>query len=244
MRGPDEATGPGPWRLVHVVRGRISGGRLRWIAAGLPALALLSFAIVWTTPMFEVERVEVTGTSVLDPAEVAALADSAVGRSVLGADLEGIAEAVAELAPVASVDVARSWPDALRVAVTEREPYMAVPNTEETFLMVDSEGVVFDETASAPESIWRVELADPGPDDLATIETLAVLESLPPGIADEVGHVESPSPAGITLFLDDGRTLRWGDGSEPEQKAEVADRLLASGYEHVDVSAPDAPTVS
>lgn len=255
MRGPENTSEPGPWRLVHVVRRKLQprrslqavnvfSRRLRWISIGVLAVLALAFVIVWTTPLFEVKRIEVSGTSVLTPEEVAALGQGEVGDSVLGADLDAIAKAVAKLAPVKSVDVTRAWPDALSVAVTEREPYMAVPVDDETFLMVDSEGVVFDETSSAPGSIWRVELAEPGPDDLATIETLIVLQALPPDLADEVEHVESPSPAGVTLYLEDGRTLRWGDGSESEQKAEVADRLLAGGYEHVDVSAPDAPTVS
>ncbi|MCC3762072.1 FtsQ-type POTRA domain-containing protein [Glycomyces sp. TRM65418] len=244
MRGAESTSEAGPWRLVHVVRRRMPNRRLRLLGAAVLAFLVLAFVIVWTTPLFEVKRIEVTGTSVLDPAEVAALGEEAVGRSVLGADLDAIANAVAALAPVKSVDVARDWPDAVSVAVTERDPYMAVPSGDETFLMVDSEGVVFDETADPPGSIWRVELEEPGPDDLATIETLAVLQSLPSDLANEVEHVESPSPAGVTLHLEGGRTLRWGDGSESEQKAEVADRLLASGYEHVDVSAPDAPTVS
>ncbi|MDA1365165.1 cell division protein FtsQ/DivIB [Glycomyces algeriensis] len=226
------------------MRRKLPNRRLRWIATGVLGVLALAFVIVWTTPLFAVERIEVTGTSVLTPDEVAALGRDAVGGSVLGADLDAIANAVAALAPVKSVEVTRAWPDAVSVAVTEREAYMAVPVDEETFLMVDSEGVVFDETASAPGSIWRVELADPGPDDLATIETLIVLQALPRALADEVEHVASPSPASVTLYLEDGRTLRWGDGSESEQKAEVADRLLAGGYEHVDVSAPDAPTVS
>jgi cell division protein FtsQ len=244
MRGPDNTTEPGPWRLVHVVRRKLPNRRLRWIAIGVLAVLTAAFVIVWTTPLFEVKRIEVTGTAVLTPDEVAALGQDAVGGPVLGADLDAIATAVAALAPVKSVDVTRAWPDAVSVAVTEREPYMAVPVGDETFLMVDSEGVVFDETDTAPGSIWRVELADPGPDDLATVETLTVLQALPADLADEVEHVESPSPAGVTLYLEDGRTLRWGDGSQSEQKAEVADRLLAGGYEHVDVSAPDAPTVS
>jgi cell division protein FtsQ len=244
MRGPENTSEPGPWRLVHVVRRKLPNRRLRWISISVLAVLLLAFVIVWTTPLFEVKRIEVSGTSVLTPDEVAALGQDAVGGSVLGADLDAIATAVAALAPVKSVDVTRAWPDAVSVAVTEREPYMAVPVGDETFLMVDSEGVVFDETATAPGSIWRVELADPGPDDLATVETLIVLQALPADLADEVEHVESPSPASVTLYLEDGRTLRWGDGSQSEQKAEVADRLLAGGYEHVDVSAPDAPTVS
>lgn len=255
MRGADSTSEPGPWRLVHVMRRKlhprrslqavnVHSRRLRWIAISVLAVAALAFVIVWTTPLFEVKRIEVTGTSVLTPEEVAALGQDSLGGSVLGADLDAIANAVAELPAVASVEVTRAWPDAVSVAVTEREPYMAVPVDEETFLMVDSEGVVFDRSTTAPGSIWRVELAAPGPDDLATIETLIVLQSLPPDLADEVEHVAAPSPASVTLYLEDGRTLRWGDGSESEQKAEVADRLLAGGYEHVDVSAPDAPTVS
>ncbi len=244
MRGSEYPTEPGPWRLVHVVRRGLPNKRLRLAVVSVLALLLVAFAVLWTVPWFEVQRIEVAGTTVLDPAQVEALGQGALGDPLLGADIDALAASVAELAPVESVDVSRSWPDALRVDVTERKPYMAVPTGEETFLMVDSTGVPFDESDSAPGSIWIVELDDPSPDDLATIETLAVLEAVPPSLADEVEHVESPSPAGVTLFLEGGRTVTWGDGSEGEQKAEVADRLLAVGYEHVDVSAPDAPTVS
>ncbi|GAA1669701.1 hypothetical protein GCM10009830_14380 [Glycomyces endophyticus] len=244
MRGSDNPTGPGSWRLVHVVRRGLPDKRLRFAVVGVLALVLVAFAVLWAAPWFEVKRIEVEGTAVLEPAEVEALGQASLGDPLLGADLDALASAVAALAPVASVEVTRSWPDALRVAVTERKPYMAVPTGEETFLMVDSEGVAFDESDSPSGTQWTVELDDPSPDDLATVETLAVLESIPPSLADEVEHVESPSPAGVTLFLEGGRTVTWGDGSEGEQKAEVADRLLAVGYEHVDVSAPDAPTVS
>ncbi|THV39521.1 cell division protein FtsQ/DivIB [Glycomyces buryatensis] len=244
MRGPDKETESGPWRLVHVVRRRLPNKRLRLIVAIAAALALTAFVIVWATPPFAVKDLQVTGTSVLDPKEVAEVASEARGQSILRADLDEIAAAVAELPPVKSVEVSRSWPSAVLIEVNEREPFLAVPQDDETFLMIDSEGVVFDEAEEITGPIWNVELAEPGPSDLATIETIKVLQDLPSSLADKVQRVESPSPAGVTLYLEDGRTLQWGDASENDQKARVADRLLASGYEHVDVSAPDAPTVS
>ncbi|GAB3661253.1 cell division protein FtsQ/DivIB [Glycomyces tarimensis] len=244
MRGRREESEQSPWRLVHVVRRRMPNRRLRlWIAA-VVALGAVFLGIVWGTPLFAVDDVRVSGTSVLDPAEVSAAADDYVDRSILRADLDAIATEVASLPAVKSVAVSRAWPTAIRIEVTEREPYLAVPAGEETFLMVDSEGVVFDEVAEIPETIWNVELSAPGPGDLATIETLKVLQALPSDLADMVERVETPSPAGVTLYLEDGRTLRWGDGSENEEKSLVATRLLESGYEHVDVSAPDAPSVS
>lgn len=208
------------------------------------AVAVLAFVLLWATPLFAVKDVRVSGTSVLDPAEVASAADDYLDRSILRADLDAIAAEVASLPPVKSVEVSRSWPTAIRIEVTERDPYLAVPSGGETFLMVDSEGVVFDEVAEIPESTWNVELDSPGPEDLATAETIAVLQALPSDLADEVEHVETPSPAAVTLYLEDGRTLTWGDGSKNDEKALVAVRLLESGYEHVDVSAPDAPSVS
>ncbi len=214
-----------------------------WLAAAL-ALTVLAFGIVWATPLFAVKEIEVTGTEVLDPAEVAEAAEDSLDRSILRADLDDIAGEVASLPAVKAVDVTRSWPSAILIAVTERDPYMAVPIDDETFLMVDSEGVVFDEVADIPDSIWIVELGDPGPGDLATLETIEVLQALPPDLSDEVERVESPSPASVTLYLEGGRTVTWGDGSENDKKTRVATRLLESGYRHVDVSAPDAPTVS
>lgn len=217
--------------------------RRLWIAA-VVVVAAIAFVIAWATPLLAVNDVRVSGTSVLDPAEVASAADDYLEQSILRADLDAIAAEVASLPPVKSVDVSRSWPTTIRIEVTERDPYLAVPSGGETFLMVDSEGVVFDEVAEIPESIWNVELEAPGPDDLATTETIAVLQALPSDLVDEVERVESPSPASVTLYLEDGRTLRWGDGTENDKKARIALRLLASGYEHVDVSAPDAPSVS
>jgi cell division protein FtsQ len=233
-----------PWRLVHLVRRRVPGRRLWPWGLAVAAVAVIAFVLVWATPMFAVKEVRVSGTSVLDPAEVAAAADEYLDRSILRADLDAIAAEVASSPPVKSVDVSRSWPTAILIEVTEREPYLAVPSGEETFLMVDSEGVVFDEVDEIPESIWNVELDAPGPGDLATVETIAVLRSLPSSLAEEVERVETPSPAGVSLHLEDGRTVEWGDGSDNDEKARVALRLLESGYEHVDVSAPDAPSVS
>ncbi|WP_051325420.1 cell division protein FtsQ/DivIB [Glycomyces tenuis] len=234
----------GPWRLVHLVRRRVPGRRLWPWGLAVVAVVSLAFGTVWATPLFAVKEVRVSGTSVLDPAEVASAADDYLDQSILRADLDAIAAEVASSPPVKSVDVSRSWPTAILIEVTEREPYLAVPSGEETFLMIDSEGVVFDEVAEIPESIWNVELDAPGPGDLATTETIAVLRSLPSALADAVERVETPSPAAVTLYLEGGRTLKWGDGSANEEKARVALRLLESGYEHVDVSAPDAPSVS
>ncbi len=226
------------------MRRRLPGRRLRWLLLAVAATLVLAFVLVWTTPLFALKEVRVSGTGVLDPGEVAEAADEYLDRSILRADLEAIADEVASLPAVKSVRVARSWPRSVLIEVTERDPYLAVPSGDETFLMVDSEGVVFDRVGEISESIWKVELAEPGPDDLATLETLAVLQALPSGLADEVERVSTPSPAAVTLQLEGGRTLVWGDGSQNDKKARVADRLLASGYEHVDVSAPDAPTVS
>ncbi|GAB3223402.1 hypothetical protein GCM10027447_11100 [Glycomyces halotolerans] len=244
MRGRREQTDQGPWRLVHVVRRGVPGRRARLWLIGIVAVVATALIVVLTTPPFAVKDVRVTGTSILDPAVVAEAADGSLDRSILLADLDAIASEVASLPEVKSVDVARSWPSGVLIKVTEREPYLAVPTGDETFLMVDSEGVVFDEVAEISETIWNVDLAAPGPDDLATRESIQVLQSLPSDLADEVERVETPSPAAVTLYLEGGRTLVWGDGSRNDEKSRIADRLLASGYEHVDVSAPDAPTVS
>lgn len=244
MRGGREGADAGPWRLVHIVRRRVPSRRLwPWLASAA-AVAALVFGLLWATPLFAVKDVRVFGTEVLDAAEVASAADDYLERSILRADLDVIAAEIASLPPVKSVEVSRSWPTSIHIRVTEREPHLAVSSGGETFLMVDSTGVVFDEVTEIPASIWNVELAAPGPDDLATGETLAVLQALPSDLADMVERVEALSPASVTLYLEDGRTLQWGDGADNDEKIRVALRLLESGYEHVDVSAPDAPSVS
>ena len=83
---------------------------------------------------------------------------------------------------------------------------------------------------------------DPGFGDAATESALSVLDSLSPALREQVGEVRASSISDVSLILLDGRTIIWGDQSNPERKSAVALALLSQPGQIIDVSSPDLPT--
>jgi cell division protein FtsQ len=67
--------------------------------------------------------------------------------------------------------------------------------------------------------------------------------ALPSDLRDLLLRVEAPSESGVELVLTDGRRIVWGDATDSQQKARVAESLLAQPGKVIDVSAPGVVTV-
>jgi cell division protein FtsQ len=211
----------------------------------LLALALLALgALVWLvgfTSVLGVRTVEVTGASIAGTEQVRAVAAVVDGTPLARVDTDAVAERVRSLPSVASVDVGRSWPSTLTIAVTERVP-VAVVAAGDAFLVVDAAGVVFHQVAQRPAEVVELMVASPGPDDPATRAALRVLAALTPELRAQTVSVVAESPNGIHLQLSGGRQVVWGADDQNEQKALVATSLLTVDAKIIDVSAPDVAT--
>jgi cell division protein FtsQ len=207
------------------------------VAAGATAVVLAG-VVVWTTPLLAVTEVRVTGTDLLSPAEVREAARVPVGTPMARIRVAEVAERIAVLAPVASVEVYRSWPRSLVVEVTERTA-VAVVATGGGFGLLDADGVVFHTTPAHPRQLPRVDLARPGPDDPATGAALVVLGALTPELRAQLEVLSVAGPTRIRLELRTGLTVVWGEASDNEQKARVATALLDRGAAVIDVSSPE-----
>ena len=225
---------------VHRRRRRVAA------VAVLVLLGLLGLGVrqvVWGSGLFAVEGVRVTGLSVVPEVDVLAAAALTPGGPLAAVDTAGIASRVAAVPGVAAVEVGRSWPGTVTVAVTERVP-VAVTDTPEGPLPVDARGVVY--RAAVPPGLPRLLFRTAGPDDPATAAALAVLAVLPDAVrgqvltADVTGGGSVPQ---VALGLTDDRQVRFGTVERAAEKASVLVVLLTQEGRVYDVSSPDLPTV-
>ncbi len=222
--------------------------RRRWhlwrsVLAGLVVVGLAAGAVwaVWFSSWLTVSRVEVRGVEVLSAAEVVEAAEVPMGGPLATADLEAARLRVGSLALVRSVEVTRSWPDAVSVEVVERSP-VAVVAVGEELRGLDEEGTVLAPVPAGAPPLPRVETSRAVTSD-ALAEAAGVVASLPDDLAGAVDHVEVDTVDQITLELRAGGVVRWGSAEQSAQKAAVLAALLrrpaAAEY---DVSVPGLPT--
>lgn len=206
----------------------------------LVALVVTTIWLVFFSAVLSVDKVEVEGNRLLGPDRVRAVAEVPMGEQLALVDLEAISRRVAALAEVADVDVTRSWPDGVRIDVTERTA-IAVVELGGRLRGLDAEGIVFREFKTAPKGLPRVRpTTSTGSDALA--EAAGVVAVLPGDLAARVDHVEVQTIDQITLVLRDGRQVLWGSAEQSELKARVLPELLAAQQAQVyDVSVPESP---
>ena len=221
-------------------RGRVLQRISSALALLLPLVALgwVLLASTW----LGVDRVEVTGTQRMQPAEVVRAVAVEPGTPLARVDTGAVEDRVAELAPVADVTVRRTWPGTLTVEVTERTPTAGVLADGKVSL-VDASGVVFATERTLPKGLVRLQVNHPGPDDPSTVAALQVHAALPAALKERVRIVRAASPAAVVLLLNDGRQVVWGRPGDTATKAAAALALLSKPGSVYDVSAGDVVVV-
>ena len=216
---------------------------LRYVVALLLVVALVATSVylVFFSTTLQVKRVEVVGNDLLSDARVREIADVPIGDQLALVDLARADARVGALAEVKSVDVTRTWPDVVRIAVVERTA-VAVVELAGRIRGLDAEGIVFREYKSVPKGMPRIRPGSAAGTD-ALQEAATVVSALPKDLATRVDHVEVATVDQITLVLRDQRQVLWGSAEESELKAEVVDKLLAAQEaSFYDVSVPGNPT--
>lgn len=223
----------------------------RWLAWRRVLVALLVVALLVTagwlvffSSVLAVSGVQVTGTRAMSPAVVRRAAEVPLGTPVATVDLDAIGARVERLPAVKSVDVSRSWPDHVRVDVTERTPVAVVQGHGSSSVLrgVDAQGVLFRQYPSRPHGLPMIRMGAKTDTD-ALAEAATVSAALPPRIATQVRYVEVRTVDTISLELRSGRTVRWGSADDSADKARVLDRLLALKASFIDVSVPGQPVI-
>ncbi len=223
------------------------------------------------SPWATVNRVTVSGLDRVPEDQVRLATDTEIGHSLLLAPTADLATQLEKLRLVKSVQVSRSWPGTLKVAVTEREPVAALPSStmaanataktgtaRSTTLMVqlvDDDGVVIETVPAgdAPTALPRIEVALGQAQSVANLRgTLAVLHGLPADLRSRLKAIGTQSPDGIWLKIaaplktSPKRTVlvQWGDSAQGPLKAQVLTALLKRTAKTYDVRAPEMPSTS
>ncbi|MGV9991686.1 cell division protein FtsQ/DivIB [Streptomyces sp. NPDC003374] len=257
-RGERQQESSGP-PLARGLR-RLRRLRLRTIVVLAVVLVLLGAGSVWLlygSRWTRVERVSVSGTRVLTPAQVREAAGVPVGAPLISVDTGAIGARLRRQLPrIDTVDVVRSWPREIGLKVVERTPVM-VEEKGGKFVEVDAKGVRFATVSRAPRGVPVLELSLSRSAAAAASlrrfgegrlvrEAVAVAARLPAAVARDTRLVKVRTYDDISLELNGGRTVVWGSAERGAEKARALTALMkaAPGARHFDVSVPTAPASS
>jgi cell division protein FtsQ len=240
----DTAVQPAVDRPTHR-EPRLRPRRWPWVLALVLVLGLAGAAyyVVRWTSVLGLRQVVVAGASGDLAERVRDAVDLSTGTPLITVDTAAVvAEVKAAVPEVETATAIRKWPDTVVVTVTERTAVAATQANGEWWLL-DRFGLPYLQVDAKPAKLLAVELATPGPQDRATLGAIAVIRSLPAGVAGKVQTVVARSAFKITLKLTDGRTVIWGDDSQVKAKATVLPVILEQPGTVYDISDPTYATV-
>ncbi|SFK86198.1 cell division protein FtsQ [Amycolatopsis sacchari] len=217
--------------------------RRRWVALLTVLTVITVVYLVLFTSLLGVRSVEVEGAKTVPADQVLAAADVPDRKPMMFVDTDAIAARVLKLPGVATVDVSRSWPSTVEIAVTERTP-VGWFSRDGGVHLVDSTGLDYKTVQNKPEKLPELSLLNVAPDDAVTRSVVAVLASLPQPLKDQVTVVRAQTPGGVEFTLANGKVVRWGSADDPDRKMKVLTVLLTREGHTYDVASPDLPTVS
>lgn len=223
---------------------RTHPGRVLLLWAAL--LAVLSAAVVFLfffSAAFVVKEVTVTGARPEVQAEVARLAQIPTGRPLARVSEGRVSERVLADKRVASVKVEKDWPSGVTLAVTEREPAVALRGGGKTWV-ADASGAVFEQVDRPSRRLPLISIVgDPAELAPATVSGLAELWRLrlDPDVIE--GSLSAPKVAedGAVTMTVDNLTLEWGQPTDNTKKWQIVEAVV--GQEAVDPQGPTKVTI-
>ena len=228
---------------VRLAQRRRQALRKRLRRAFVAALVLVVVAggvwVVGFSAALAVTAVSVTGTSVLTAEQVTAAAQVPMGTPLVRLDVAAIEKRVALLKPVASVQVTRSLPNKITIAVTERRAVYAV-SAGSGFDLVDATGVPYTSVMDVPAGLLVANIT--GDSERLRRDVATVATALPKVLRDRAVLVNAASPDSIVIELRGGAEVVWGSAENSEEKAGVIAALLTISASVYDVSSPSHPT--
>jgi cell division protein FtsQ len=199
----------------------------------LATLAAVAWGVVWLarSPYFTVTEVRVSGAKSLDPQTVRD-ASGLLGRNVFDLDIAGARARIRALPNVDDADVQRTGLNAVRIRITEREPW-ALWQVQGRRYAIDARGYVLDRTLpdeGAPVIVNTDAVEAPKPGDRVdpgAVELVRTLTERTAGLGANVARWEYRQRDGLTAVLEGGLRITLGDARDTEYKLAVLEALLA-----------------
>lgn len=203
------------------------------------------------TRLFGVDRVAVTGTSVLGPDQVRAAAHVAHGTPLVRVDTAAVAARIRRDPWVASVRVERRWPHGIAIAVVERRAAAIAPTVDHRWAQVSDDGAILGVVDRLPDGLPAlldvITSTPPGShlDDRAA-SLAKVAGALPASLAPKVSQIGIASDGVLRLGLRAGTIVVLGTSDDLADKLTAAASVLshvdAATIGTLDVTSPHLPT--
>jgi cell division protein FtsQ len=207
----------------------------------------IAYLIAYSTPVFALERIEISGASPELAREVRAATRDLTGRSLVGIDADDVEGALRALPAVAGVSVDRAFPHTLIVKIAPERPVAVVRRGRGSWLATGSGKLIRRIETGTQRRYPRLWLARGA--------TLRVGGLIPPGFVPATRALSDAHAVGLgsrvkgiriqddelTLVLRRGTEIRLGRATEVGLKLTVAARVLRlvdGATEYVDVSVP------
>jgi cell division protein FtsQ len=218
----------------------------RVLPVAAAVLVLLAGAGLWLrdSSFFAVEKVKVVGASGPDGSKVEAeLRQVARDMTTLHLDKDALLQAVERYPTVGDVALDRDLPNGLTITVLERRP-VAVVTLNGRRVPLTADGRVL-KGATAPHNLPALPLdGDQGSriSDDKTKRLLAVVAAAPTPLRTKARRAYL-GRNGLTLSMDEGPSLYFGNTHDLQAKWSAAARVLADptveGARYIDVRVPD-----
>ena len=219
--------GRDPWKTLFVLLA----------AAGIVA------AVVWAlagSRLLVVRVVTVTGLHRVSRAQVIAAAGIQHGIPLIRVNTSAVGRRIGAITQVSSARVSRSWPDGIDIAVTERVPALAVRGAG-GYQLIDPDGVTVASVRRRPQRLALFIPSRPVRGSPAVAAAAAVIRELPAQLSQRVVSVAAPAAGDVTLHLNGGVTVFWGNAGQSAAKQRTLTVLMAATAPHAryyDVSMP------
>ena len=214
--------------------------------SGRVALAVFALLVAVAAAVYflKVTTIEVVGTNAISPTDVLAASGLRGGERILWMRTNRVASRIEAFPSVQSVAIDRSLPGTIVIRVTERAAVVLLGRG----LAADANGIAFGypQNRRLPQLIgWRAPARPGAVLDGGSRAVLTALVSFPTELRR---HVRQISVVGtVTMTLDDGTQIRFGQPADLVQKARAAVAVLADAARkheilaYVDVRAPTVP---
>lgn len=228
--------------------------RLVLLIVGLAGTALLIG--VWFllhSPVFGARAVTVSGNVNETTAQVITQAGLAGEPPLLDVNAGAAATRIEQLPWVRSATVNVSWPDGVHIVITEETPRLEVSTSGGQWATLSTDGRVLGVAATRPPGLVLLTVPQP-PGGVGSVlpasddAGLDVASTLPASFAAQVTGV-TVEPAGwVQLSMTTPIAVDVGGATQLTAKYEDVSSILAGAKLHngdvIDVSVPDAPTVT
>ena len=200
---------------------------LLWAGGAACTLGAIGYGAYWTytSPVFKVSNIEVSGTNRLATSTVVDSVDL-LGSSMFNADFASAQRALYDQPLVYSVHIERDWPNTVKVMVEERKPWGTWEQSGVQYT-IDREGVVLGQ-GPAPEGSPIIKSSELGNRltgdrvDYQAVDAAAeIYEKLPRQLGTTVAEVAFITGKGVQVTTTNNQTALFGDSSSISYKLSV-----------------------